>query len=40
MASGEVTDKGYVNQRLVLQGRASEVEALYAPDGGPRIITP
>jgi feruloyl-CoA synthase len=40
MASGEVTDKGYVNQRLVLQGRASEVEALYAPGGGPRIITP
>ena len=40
MASGEVTDKGYVNQRLVLQRRASEVEALYAPGGGPRIITP
>ena len=40
MSSGEVTDKGYVNQRLVLQRRASEVEALYAPGGGPRIITP
>ncbi len=40
MATGEVTDKGYVNQRLVLQGRASEVEALYAHGGGPRIITP
>ena len=40
MATGEVTDKGYVNQRLVLQGRATEVEALYAPGGGPRIITP
>ncbi len=40
MAAGEVTDKGYVNQRLVLQRRASEVEALYAPGGGPRIITP
>ena len=40
MAAGEITDKGYVNQRLVLQRRAAEVEALYAPGGGPRIITP
>ena len=40
MTAGEVTDKGYVNQRLVLQRRAAEVEALYAPGGGPRIITP
>ena len=40
MTAGEVTDKGYVNQRLVLQRRAVEVEALYAPGGGPRIITP
>jgi len=40
MVAGEVTDKGYVNQRLVLQRRAFEVEALYAPGGGPRIITP
>ena len=40
MASGEITDKGYVNQRRVLQGRATEVEALYATGGGPRIITP
>lgn len=40
MVAGEVTDKGYVNQRLVLQRRAAEVEALYAPGGGPRIITP
>ena len=39
MAIGEITDKGYVNQRLVLQGRATEVEALYATGGGPRIIT-
>ena len=40
MASGEITDKGYVNQRQVLHGRATEVEALYATGGGPRIITP
>jgi len=40
LATGEVTDKGYVNQRLVLQRRAFEVEALYAPGGGPRIISP
>jgi feruloyl-CoA synthase len=39
-AAGEITDKGYVNQRLVLQRRAAEVEALYAaaPDG--RVIRP
>lgn len=40
MAAGEITDKGYLNQRLVLQRRAADVEALYAPGGGPRIITP
>ena len=39
-AEGEITDKGYVNQRQVLQRRALEVEALYAADGGPRIIKP
>ncbi len=31
-ASGEITDKGYLNQRLALQRRAAEVEALYAED--------
>ena len=40
MAAGEVTDKGYVNQRRVLQLRAAAVQALYAPGGGPNIITP
>ena len=40
MAAGEITDKGYVNQRLVLQRRAADVEALYAAGGSPRIITP
>jgi len=28
--AGEITDKGYVNQRAVLEGRAGEVERLYA----------
>lgn len=28
---GEITDKGYINQRFVLQRRASEVQRLYAP---------
>ncbi|HET9823312.1 MAG TPA: feruloyl-CoA synthase [Burkholderiaceae bacterium] len=34
--AGEITDKGYLNQRAVLQRRAAEVEALYA--GGPGVI--
>ncbi len=39
MASGEITDKGYINQRLVLQRRAAEVELLYASPPSPRVIT-
>lgn len=39
MAAGEITDKGYVNQRLVLQRRAAEVAALYS-DEDPRVIRP
>ena len=39
-AHGEITDKGYVNQRLVLQRRAAEVEALYATPADPRVIRP
>jgi feruloyl-CoA synthase len=39
-AAGEITDKGYVNQRLVLQRRAAEVEALYASPADPRVIRP
>ncbi len=31
--AGEITDKGYINQRLVLARREAEVEALYAPRG-------
>ncbi|HEU4457818.1 MAG TPA: feruloyl-CoA synthase [Methylibium sp.] len=44
VAAGEITDKGYVNQRLVLARRAAEVEALHAAlDAGAadaRVIRP
>jgi feruloyl-CoA synthase len=33
----EATDKGYVNQRAVLEGRADLVEALYADPPGPGV---
>jgi feruloyl-CoA synthase len=36
MAAGEITDKGYINQRLTLQRRAAQVEALYS--GGADVI--
>jgi feruloyl-CoA synthase len=39
-AAGEITDKGYVNQRLVLTRRAAEVETLYAEPADPRVIRP
>jgi len=35
--AGEITDKGYMNQRAVLEHRADEVAALYE-DGHPRVI--
>ena len=38
MAAGEITDKGYINQRMVLQRRAAEVEALHAASSDPRVI--
>jgi len=38
MAAGEITDKGYLNQRLTLQRRAAEVQALYATPADPRVI--
>ena len=38
MALGEITDKGYINQRLTLQRRASEVQAMYAPEADARVI--
>jgi feruloyl-CoA synthase len=39
-AVGEITDKGYVNQRLVLTRRAADVHALYATPQDARVITP
>lgn len=36
--AGEITDKGYVNQRLVMSRRADLVQALYAEPAGPQII--
>jgi feruloyl-CoA synthase len=39
MGAGEITDKGYINQRLVLQRRAADVAALY-DDHDPRVIRP
>jgi feruloyl-CoA synthase len=35
--AGEITDKGYINQRAVLERRAALVEKLYA--GGPDVIS-
>jgi feruloyl-CoA synthase len=34
----EVTDKGYLNQRMILQRRAALVEALYAAEREPGVI--
>jgi feruloyl-CoA synthase len=38
--AGEITDKGYVNQRRVLERRAALVHRLYAEPCGPEVITP
>jgi feruloyl-CoA synthase len=32
LGAGEITDKGYLNQRAILQRRSAEVDALYAPN--------
>jgi feruloyl-CoA synthase len=40
MSAGEITDKGYINQRQVLARRAALVEALYASPTDPRAILP
>jgi feruloyl-CoA synthase len=37
-AAGEITDKGYVNQRLVLSRRAADVATLYAAPLDARVI--
>ena len=36
--AGEITDKGYVNQRAVTERRAEAVETLYASDLPPHVI--
>ncbi|TXL78837.1 feruloyl-CoA synthase [Vineibacter terrae] len=36
--SNEITDKGYINQRAVLEHRAAEVERLHAETPGPEVI--
>lgn len=38
MESGEMTDKGYLNQRAALQRRAQDVERLYAEPLHPDVI--
>jgi feruloyl-CoA synthase len=38
--AGEITDKGYINQRRVLGRRAALVELLYADPPPPGVITP
>jgi len=38
--AGEITDKGYINQRACLRCRAADVERLYAPEPEAAIITP
>jgi feruloyl-CoA synthase len=35
----EITDKGSLNQKAVLQNRAPLVEELYAPTPSARVIT-
>ncbi|MDX2235609.1 MAG: AMP-binding protein [Hyphomonadaceae bacterium] len=36
--AGEITDKGYVNQRLALDRRKAQVDAIYADPPGPGVI--
>lgn len=38
--AGEITDKGYLNQRRCLECRAAEVARLYAEPPDPEVITP
>jgi feruloyl-CoA synthase len=38
--AGEITDKGYLNQRTCLRCRAAEVARLYAMEGDPDVIAP
>jgi feruloyl-CoA synthase len=36
--TNEITDKGYINQRLALERRRAEVERLFAPEPDPAVI--
>jgi len=36
--ANEITDKGYINQRLALERRAAEIERLFAADPDPHVI--
>jgi feruloyl-CoA synthase len=38
LAAGEITDKGYINQRLALQRRAADVAALHAEPPPAHVI--
>jgi feruloyl-CoA synthase len=38
--AGEITDKGYINQRACLTRRAADVAALYGPAGHPHVVLP
>jgi feruloyl-CoA synthase len=38
--AGEITDKGYINQRACLARRAADVAALYEPADHPRVVLP
>jgi feruloyl-CoA synthase len=37
-ASGEITDKGYLNQAVALRRRASDVERLYAAQADEDVM--
>ena len=36
--AGEITDKGYINQRAVLTRRAAEVERLHGSAADPEVV--
>ncbi len=38
--AGEITDKGYINQRACLTRRAADVAALYGQAEHPRVVLP
>jgi feruloyl-CoA synthase len=38
MEAGEITDKGYINQRAVLNRRAADVQALYSAGSDSRVV--